>query len=210
VNAGREGCAPGWTGMKTTARQPHATKRLLLAAMLGVLALLAAGAGTATAAPSAALNPSSGCDLAVINDWADNNRVDKIYAIPCYTQAIQRLSSYPDLEGYSSAADDIHDALLAALRQDRGGGGGDTSTGGGSGGGGGTGGGGKSGGNGGGGPIGSGIDKIGGSSAQSVPIPLLVLGGLALLLLLAAGTTWIARRFQARRMTPAPAPARRP
>ena len=149
--------------------------------MLGVLALLAAGAGTATAAPSAALNPSSGCDLAVINDWADNNRVDKIYAIPCYTQAIQRLSSYPDLEGYSSAADDIHDALLAALRQDRGGG-----------------------------PIGSGIDKIGGSSAQSVPIPLLVLGRLALLLLLAAGTTWVARRFQARRMTPAPAPARRP
>ena len=59
----------------------------------------------------------------MINDWADNNRVDKIYAIPCYTQAIQRLSSYPDLEGYSSAADDIHDALLAALRQDRGGGG---------------------------------------------------------------------------------------
>jgi hypothetical protein len=185
--------------------------RLLFAASLGVLALLAVGAREAAAAPSAALNPTSGCDLAVINDWADNNRVDKIYAIPCYTQAIQRLSSYPDLEGYSSAADDIHDALLAALRQDRGGGGGDTSAGGGSGGGGGAGGGGKSGGGGGGGgPIGSGIDTIGGSSAQSVPIPLLVLGGLALLLLLAAGTTWIARRFQARRMTPAPAPARRP
>ncbi len=182
--------------------------RLLLAATLGVLALLAAG--TATAAPSAALNPSSGCDLAVINDWADNNRVDKIYAIPCYTQAIQRLSSYPDLEGYSSAADDIHDALLAALRQDRGGGG--------------TGGGPSTGGpdN----PSGPGdgttapkphksfitrlSDRLGPGNAQSIPLPLLVLGGLALLLLLAAGATWIARRFQARRLAPAPAPARRP
>ena len=176
--------------------------------MLGVLALLAAGAGTATAAPSAALNPSSGCDLAVINDWADNNRVDKIYAIPCYTQAIQRLSSYPDLEGYSSAADDIHDALLAALRQDRGGGTGGPPTAGPNG------------------PSGPGdgtttpqphksfitrlSDRLGPGNAQSIPLPLLVLGGLALLLLLAAGATWIARRVQARRMTPAPAPARRP
>ncbi len=210
MNAGRAVCALGWTGMKTTARQPHATKRLLFAALLGVLALLAAGAGTAVAAPSAALNPSSGCDLAVINDWADNNRVDKTYAIPCYTQAIQRLSSYPDLEGYSSAADDIHDALLAALRQDRGGGGtGGPTTGGGPGG-----------------PSGPGdgtttpqphksfitrlSDRLGPGNAQSIPLPLLVLGGLALLLLLAAGATWIARRLQARRMTPAPAPARRP
>lgn len=208
MSAGRGGCALGWTGMKTTARQPHATKRLLLAALLGVVALLAAGAGTGSAAPSAALNPSSGCDLAVINDWADNNRVDKIYAIPCYTQAIQRLSSYPDLEGYSSAADDIHDALLAALRQDRGGGGtGGPTTGGPND------------------PSGSGdgttpqphksfitrlSDRLGPGNAQSIPLPLLVLGGLALLLLLAAGATWIARRFQARRMAPAPAPARRP
>jgi hypothetical protein len=194
--------------MKTTARQPFATKRLLVAAAFGVLALLAAGSRTASAAPSAALNPSSGCDLAVINDWADNNRVDKIYAIPCYTQAIQRLSSYPDLEGYSSAADDIHDALLAALRQDRGGGG--------------TGGPTTGGPNDSSGP-GNGTtsqahksfitrlsDRLGPGNAQSIPLPLLVLGGLALLLLLAAGATWIARRLQARRMTPAPAPARRP
>jgi hypothetical protein len=183
--------------------------RLLFAASLGVLTLLAVGAREAAAAPSAALNPTSGCDLAVINDWADNNRVDKIYAIPCYTQAIQRLSSYPDLEGYSSAADDIHDALLAALRQDRGGGGGGGTDGGSS-----PGNSNSGPGNPGpskdGGPLGSGIDKIGGTSAQSVPVPLLVLGGLALLLLLAAGATWIARRLQSRRMTPAPAPARRP
>ncbi len=157
--------------------------------------------------------PSYGCDLAVINDWADNNRVDKVYAIPCYTQAIQRLSSFPDVQGYSSAPDDIHDALLAALRQDlqrrrhgrrprraaarR--------------------------------PVGRRLleragrrarqrlgvlpslgDRIGPGNAQSIPLPLLVLGALALLLLLAAGATWLARRIQARRMTPAPSPVRRP
>ena len=200
--------------MTTTARQPHATMRLLLAAALGVLALLAAGAREASAAPSASLNATSGCDLAVINDWADNSRVDKIYAIPCYTQAIQRLSSYPDLEGYSSAADDIHNALLAAIRQDRGGGGGPSSS---------SGGGPPSSGPSSSGPSPSGPsakpgkglitrlgERLGPGNAQSVPLPLLVLGGLALLLLLAAGATWIARRFQARRMSPAPAPARRP
>jgi hypothetical protein len=194
--------------MTTTARHTRTTTRLLLAATLGTLALLAAGAGSAGAVTSASLQSSAGCDLAVINDWSDNNRVDKIYAIPCYTQAIQRLSKYPDVEGYSSAADDIRNALLAAIRQDRGGGG---SSG--------------TGGTGGGAPpsssdsgSGSGgksffqriADSLGPGNAQSVPLPLLVLAALALLLLLTAGGTWLARRLQARRVTPAPAPARRP
>src|SRR5205085_1497964 len=39
-------------------------------------------------------------------------------------------------------------------------------------------------------------------------LPLLVLGGLALLLFLTAAATWLTRRLQARRVTPAPAPAR--
>ena len=192
--------------MKTTARPPLATMRLLFAASLGVLALLATGAREAAAAPSASLNPTSGCDLAVINDWADNNRVDKTYAIPCYTQAIQRLNSYQDLKGYSSAEDDIRNALLAAIRQDRGSGG-PTGPNGGT-----TPPAGPSSGN----PSGSSQslitrlgNRLGPGNAQSIPLPLLVLGGLALLLLLAAAATWIARRFQARRMTPAPAPARR-
>lgn len=195
--------------MTTTVRQPLAPMRLLLAASLGVVALLAVGAREAAAAPSASLNPTSGCDIAVINDWSDNNRVDKTYAIPCYTQAIQRLSSYPDLTGYSSAEDDIRNALLAAIRQDRGTGGPTNTTGGGS-----T------------PPSGPGTinssgtphkgfitrlaDRLGPGNAQSIPLPLLVLGGLALLLLLAAASTWIARRFQARRLPPASAPARRP
>ena len=196
-------------GMTTTARHTRMTTRLLLAAVVGAVAFLAAGAGSAAAATSASLQPSAGCDLAVINDWADNNRVDKIYAIPCYTQAIQRLSKYPDVEGYSSAIDDIRTALLAAIRQDRGGGGSGTS---------GPGGSASPGGSSGDGSGGGGgqsffqriADSLAPGNAQSIPLPLLVLAGLALLLLLAAGGTWLARRVQARRMTPAPAPARRP
>jgi hypothetical protein len=203
----------------TTARPAHLTLRLLAATVLGGLALLAAGVPAGTAATSASLQATNNCWLSVINDWLDNNRVDKTYAIPCYTQAIQHLSQFPDVQGYSSAEDDIHSALLAARRQDRGGGG--------------AGNGGANGGNGPSGPGGSNSsgpgggatspsadthkgftqwlgDRLGPGNAQSVPLPLLVLAGLALLLLLAAAGTWLARRIQARRMTPAPAPARRP
>jgi hypothetical protein len=192
--------------METPPRHPHLPARLLIGTAIGAAALLAIGAGAARAATSASLNATAGCDLAVINDWSDNNRVDNIYAIPCYTQAIQRLSRYPDVEGYSSAADDIRNALLAAIRQDRGGG---------SGGSGGTNspngpnGSGGSDGSGNSGPLTDAIGKGSPSSATSIPLPLIVLAGLAGLLLLAAAGTWVARRIQARRMTPAPAPARR-
>jgi hypothetical protein len=187
--------------------------RLALVAVAATLALGVSGVGTAAAAPAATQVATGGCWMAVINDWLDNNRVDKLYAIPCYTQAIQKLNSYQDVQNYSSAADDIHRALLAAIRQDRGNGPPDSS-----GGPGGT-------------PIGgppsndpsnpsgpSGspgkgsivhriANAIGPSDAQSVPLPLLVLGGLALLLLATAGATWLTRRLQARRI-PAPAPKR--
>src|SRR6476619_3535216 len=97
---------------------PRSSLRLILAA--AAVALVAVPA--ADAAPAATLQATNGCDLAVINDWLKDGRVDRTYAIPCYTQAIQRLNSMPDVKGYSSATDDIHDALLAAIRQDRGGG----------------------------------------------------------------------------------------
>lgn len=190
------------------------TTRVLLAATAGALALLAFGAQAAAAAPAASQQATDRCWLAVINDWLDNNQVDRVYAIPCYTQAIQHLNQFPDVKGYSSAADDIHRALLAAIRQDRGSGPGSgppgpdsgnpsspSSNGGNDGNSSGT-------------PSRSLFDRtaraIGPDDAQSVPLPLLVLGGLALLLLLAAAGTWLARRHQARRVTPAPAPARVP
>ncbi len=48
--------------------------------------------------------------------------------------------------------------------------------------------------------------KLGPSTADSIPIPLLVLGGLAFTLMAAAGVSFLARRMQARRATPDPPP----
>jgi hypothetical protein len=184
------------------------TTRVLLATIAGALAFLVAGVGGAAAAPAASQQATDKCWLQVINDWEDNNQVDKIYAIPCYTQAIQILSGYHDIAGYSSAIDDIKAAMLAVIHQEGrggGGGGGSTTT-----------------------PLGPGktqpptsgtqhsglwhsiTERLGPGNAQSIPLPLIVLAGLAVLLLLAAAGTWFARRLQTRRMTPAPAPAPAP
>lgn len=182
-----------------------------------VVAALLAAAAAALAVPAAQASPAalqqatSHCWLDVINDWLDNNQVDNVYAIPCYTQAIQQLSARPDIAGYSSAIDDIHRALLAAIRQDRnsgppsGGGSQQGPTGSQQG----PGGGGGSSSNGGGGGHHSFFGIGGPSSATSIPLPLIVLGALAILLALAGLATWFARRFQARRPAPAPAVAKR-
>jgi hypothetical protein len=191
--------------MRTTIRARRIWTKSALAALAASVGLLAAGVSSAAAAPAATSSATSACWLAVVNDWLDNNQVDGTYAIPCYTQAIQHLNAYPDVQNYSSATDDIQRALLAAIRQDRGSG-----PGAGSGPSGGTNGsgGGASGGTGGG--SGSSADSRGllgsfsPSNAQSIPLPLLVLGGLALLLLLAAAATLVARRIQARRGPPRP------
>jgi hypothetical protein len=180
---------------------------LFLAVLLGAAALVPA----AQAAPASLQQATSDCWKQVINDWLDNNEVDHVYAIPCYTQAIQHLSSYSDVAGYSNVIDDIRRAELAAIRQDRSNGPGGSSGGGPST----PGGSGPSGGGPGntGGPSGSPsrnkfLGIPGPSSATSIPLPLIVLGALAILLALAALTTWLARRFQARRPgRPAPAPA---
>jgi hypothetical protein len=188
--------------------KPLRNTTILLAALLAA-ATASFAAPAAQAAPAALQQTTSHCWLDVINDWLNNNQVDGTYAIPCYTQAIQQLSARPDISGYSSAIDDIHRALLAAIRQDRNSG---PPTGGSSPGSNGSHGvtSGPGGSNNGGGGNGGIIGGIGGpSSATSVPLPLIVLGALAILLALAALGTWLARRFQTRRPTPAPAIAKR-
>ena len=193
--------------------------RVLLAAVAGTVVLVA-GVQSAAAAPASSFTPTNTCWKDVVNDWlAHQPNVKGIYPIPCYTQAIQHLNAYPDVQQYSSAMDDIHRALLAAILDERGNGpgGGSSSSGGGSspssGGSSGSSGGSSSSGSSkssGGGPIGSVIDHFAPSNATTVPLPLLVLGGLAALLMLAGFGTWVARRIQGRRMTPAPAPATSP
>ncbi|HZQ88508.1 MAG TPA: hypothetical protein VFA42_00720 [Gaiellaceae bacterium] len=191
----------------------------VLVSTVAALAILAA-APAASASPATKSKVTSKCWLQVVNDWIVHGTVTGTYPIPCYAQAIDHLNAYPDIKQYSSAIDDIHRAQLAAIHNDNGNGPGSSLGGGGNGGGGGGGGGVGTGGGGSsssGGGTASATHKsvfkrlaadIGPGNAQSIPLPLLVLGGLAVLLLLTAAATWLTRRLQARRVTPAPAAAR--
>jgi hypothetical protein len=165
---------------------------LILTTLAATLAL------TVSAAPASAKTP---CWKVVISDWYVDGRVNGTYPIPCYEQAIQNLPD--DVRSYADAASEIRRAMLDRLRhKDQ-----PTST------------------NkkkatpfvfskGGGEPpkglVSRLIDKIGPSNADSVPLPLLVLAGIAFLLLAAAAASFVARRIQARRVLPQPAPAEGP
>jgi hypothetical protein len=155
------------------------------AALILCVSCLALGA----AAPASAGGVP--CWKALINDWYDG-RIDDTYPTSCYTDAIQHLPQ--DVDTYSSAKDDIQRALLASLRQDRsepptydG-----TSTAAG--------------------PSGSdsaphgiiyrAIEWLGPSNADAIPLPLLILAGVAFLLLAAAGGSFVNRRLQERRLPP--------
>ncbi len=187
-------------------------QRLLLVAAT----LFFVSAGTASAA--------SPCWKRLINDWYDG-RIDKTYPAQCYRDAIDHLP--PDVEVYSNAKDDLTRALQNVLAgnppnqglTDTGSGSGTSTSGGGSGSGGsgntGSGNGGStSGGDAGkgadtttdtigrdttgGGPANNAIQDLGPNDADSIPIPLLVLGGLALLLIAAGAAGVIAKRLQGR------------
>ena len=165
-------------------------------AILGVLAVALLTAGPASA---------SACGDRVINDWYDG-RIDGTYPLPCYDDAIEQLPR--DLRDYSSAPDDIKRALQAAMRgeaappnrepapegveppdgEEPGG------------------------------PAGTPPDDPNdprpadtvaaddaGSSASSIPIPLLILASLALLLIAGGSAGYVVRRLQARRIPPPPA-----
>jgi len=168
---------------------------VVVAAFLAVLAV---------ASPAGA---AQSCGRAVIDDWYDNGRVDGTYALHCYDDAIEILPR--DVRDYSSAKDDIQRALQNRKR-------GEpappaqtdptpgavpptetdgtdttetTST-----------------------PPSGGSDDppsettagapVDTESASSVPIPLLILAGLALLLVAAGSAGYVIRRVQARRIPP--------
>ncbi len=185
--------------------------KTIFAVALVFVALLAAAAR-----PAAAAAP---CWKALLNDWYDG-RIDQTYASHCYTEAISHLPS--DVQTYSSAKEDILRALQSAKARARKSGrklGPNTLLGPASGGGtGGTGSGGGGSGSGGGSsgsstlPAGTDAnkrkglakvaDKLNPGSASSLPVPLLVLGGLATLLVAAGGVGLAVKRVQARRPGP--------
>jgi hypothetical protein len=180
---------------------------LLVAALVGVLAV---------AAPAGA---AKSCGRAVIDDWYEDGRVDGTYALHCYDDAIENLPR--DVRDYSSAKEDIQRALQARKRGEDAPPastdptpGGSAGAGGGSGASGGSGtpgaetlptdttgaNGGEEGGAGGGGGEASGPTDP--ESASSIPIPLLILAGLALLLIACGSAGYLIRRLQARRPPP--------
>jgi hypothetical protein len=215
---------------------------LLLAGVVLLVALAAAGPAVAKS--------STECWKTLINDWYDG-RIDGTYAIHCYRDALKHLPA--DVDTYSSARDDIKQALQERITQSHtttttGGGSKSAGPGGGTGGssggtggpkstggsGGGTGGsksagpsggtGGSSGGTGGPksagpsggaggpksgtttgdktavGPIGQVFSVGKPSKADSVPIPLIVLGAVALLLMAAGAAGFMTRRLRMRRL----------
>ncbi len=160
--------------------------------------MLLACAIAALALPSTAM--ASKCGDAVLADWFDNGRIDRVYPLRCYQEAIDAIPA--DLRDYANVEEVISRALAAATNADSGGSGGSGSgSGGGSGGSGGSGSGGSdeptrpvapvSPGTGGGSEAAPTIDT---SSVSSVPIPLLLLGGMSLALLGAGGLGYLSRR----------------
>jgi hypothetical protein len=158
--------------------------------VLARTALLSAAllAAVAHAQPAAAATP---CWKTLLNDWYDG-RIDQTYPKHCYTQALHHLPA--DVSTYSSARDDITRALQSAVAKS-------------------------------GGSLGPNAlvpaekqsntsttststdpnsndnvaDKLNPGNATSIPLPLLVLGGLALLLVAAGAAGLVAKRIQARR-----------
>lgn len=137
-------------------------------ASLACIAVFASVLTLVTFAGTAAA--STPCAQQVLSDWSDNGRVDRLYALHCYEEAIEALP--PDLRDYTNAADVIERALTVALRAEpRPEGGNDTGE-------------------------GSAVD-VETSGASSIPILPAAAGGLALALLLAGGIAYLARRRSA-------------
>jgi hypothetical protein len=177
--------------------RPAAKLSLLVALVAGVVLLLALPGQASAATP---------CWERVINDWLKDGRIDGTYSVKCYQQALKNAPE--DLRDYSNVTDVIQAAMQNAVSSP-------SKTGSGSG------------------PVetpssGSstpgdkprtqqgvppasyyrrGIDSLGTTQADSLPIPLLVLAGLgSLLLLTAAGLAGAKRIRSTRGPKPPPAP----
>jgi hypothetical protein len=154
-------------------------------------------AALSLAGPAAA----SACGDKILADWFDNGRIDRLYPLHCYEEAIDSIPA--DIRDYADAEDVISRALQAAVGGKLAPGGRDPTPGDGSSGGTGSGGGtngsgGKDGnGSGSGGTDGEAVGAVDTSGPSSVPIPLIVLGGMSLALLAAGGLGYLSRRRQA-------------
>jgi hypothetical protein len=171
----------------------HAVGRAV-AAVLAVLAI--GGAIVAAAAMSAdgeAAKAAKPCWKQLLDDWTQDQRVDGRYPAACVNEALRRVPE--DIRAYSSFEDEARAARVEGSRTLYGssGDGGDDGSGGGS--------------TGPGGPGDGTTDETlvqralgtGGNDADSVPIPLLILLGIAAALIAAGGAGFAARKVKALR-----------
>jgi hypothetical protein len=152
--------------------------------LVAALAALALG----VAAPVSAAKTS--CASQIIEDWHDNGRVDRTYPLHCYREAIAAVPE--DLRAYTGIVEEIQAARQRASRATR------LLTG-------------RN-------PAAGnsakkqaandpdpalfkqGLDKLGSRSADTIPLPLLIMAGLALLLIAAGAAGLVSRRLRARKV----------
>jgi hypothetical protein len=165
---------------------PHTSSSYRHARALGALVVVAATVLVALAVPRTAM--ASVCGDKVLADWFDNGRIDRLYQAHCYEEAIDSIPA--DLRDYANAEEIISRALQASLRGELDDGGpdptpGDDSAPPGT-------------------PPGAPTDptdpnteaapEVDTTGISSVPIPLLVLGGMSIALLAAGGLGYVSRR----------------
>jgi hypothetical protein len=141
----------------------HRLAAAALAALLTTALVAASGARAATP-----------CAQAVLADWQDNSRIDRVYDLPCYGDAINAIPD--DLRDYTDAADVIARAFQRVTGRGL-----EVRT-----------------------PQGRQTEilppatapPVNASSPSSVPVPLLVLAAMSLVLFTAGGLGYVARRRQ--------------
>lgn len=171
---------------KHTRRIPHAVPALIALVVCALAALSLVGIATAA--------KGTPCGKKVLADWFDNGRIDRLYPLHCYEDAIDAIPE--DIKDYADAEEVISRALQGALRGKLVPGGidptpGDDNPGGQDGSG------GSGAGTGGGDGESEATPDVDTSGPASVPIPLLVLGGMSLALLAAGALGYVSRRRQA-------------
>jgi hypothetical protein len=170
------------------------TSRLASALVAGIVVLTAA---VALIAPSTA--SASACGDKVLNDWWDNNRIDRVYPVQCYRDAIDSIPA--DLRDYANVEEVITRALNQVLNGDGPSGPSDpdepgasetppvdrTAD-----------------------PSPGGedpaevLDNVDSSSPSSIPVPLLLLAAMSILLLGAGGLGYLSRRRNAEALDETP------
>ncbi len=164
-------------GRLKTIRPARLTAVSAAAVVLGVLAL-------AVSAPSASARGP--CWKQIQDDWVDDGIIQGVYPLHCYGEAIKHVPN--DLQQYTGIIDDITAARQRASRarvlfgsnppppqaeanpNDP-----DASV------------------------YNSAIDKLGPTNSDSVPLPLLILAGLALVMVATGGAGLLSRHFKSRK-----------